>query len=167
MDVVGEVEPEGVERIRRFMTARPDGFTSLAEASEAVNAFNPLRPRPRNLDGLRKNVRQRADGRWHWHWDPAILEFGDEERQRVERERLRAAAARVSVPTLLVRGAESDFVSRAGREAMRRLVPTAEVLEVSGAGHMVVGDDNDIFTTRLEEFVDSVAAQPEPRRVAC
>ena len=41
-------------------------------------ADDPHRPRPSNLDGLRKNVRQWDDGRWHWHWDPAFLSVRDE-----------------------------------------------------------------------------------------
>ena len=50
-----------------------DGFGSLEEVADAVQEYNPHRPRPDNLDGLRKNVRRRDDGRWYWHWDPAFM----------------------------------------------------------------------------------------------
>ena len=153
VDVVVQVEPEGVNRIRAFMTANSDGFGSLEEVADAVSAYNPLRRRPRNLDGLRKNVRQHSDGRWYWHWDPAFMRIDDEPQRRIDPPRLRAAASRVSIPTLLVRGARSDVVSDAGLADMQRLIPSAERVEVASAGHMVAGDDNDVFATELETFL--------------
>jgi pimeloyl-ACP methyl ester carboxylesterase len=156
VDVVIAVEPAGVDRIRDIMTARPDGFASLDEVADAVAAYNPLRPRPRNLDGLRKNVRQRADGRWYWHWDPAVMRIGDEPQRHVPREQLEAAAAQVTVPTLVVRGLRSDVVSDAGIADLLGRIPSARVADVAAAGHMVAGDDNDVFATTLEAFLDEL-----------
>ena len=140
------------------MTARSGGFSSLEEVADAIAAYNPLRPRPRNLDGLRKNVRQHADGRWYWHWDPAFMRIDDEPQRRIEPERLRVAASHLTIPTLIVRGAQSDIVSEAGLADMLALVPHAQSVDVQAAGHMVAGDDNDIFATRLTAFLDQVDA---------
>jgi pimeloyl-ACP methyl ester carboxylesterase len=153
VDVVVQVERKGVERIRDFMTARPDGFASLEEAADAIAAYNPHRPRPSNLDGLRKNLRLDADGRWRWHWDPAFMRIDDEPQRQIDPQRLGAAAARVAIPTLIVRGAESDVVSEAGVADMLRRISTARVADVAAAGHMVAGDDNDVFATALEGFL--------------
>jgi pimeloyl-ACP methyl ester carboxylesterase len=153
VDVVVEVEPAGVDRIRDFMRARPDGFGSLDEVADAIAAYNPLRRRTRNIDGLRKNVRLGEDGRWRWHWDPAFIKIGDEPHRLTDPERLRSAAARVDVPTLVVRGAQSDVVSDAGLADMLRRIPGARGVDVAAAGHMVAGDDNDVFTKALEEFL--------------
>lgn len=153
VDVVVQVEPAGVDRIRDFMTARPDGFSSLEEVADAVAAYNPLRPRPRNLDGLRKNVRLGADGRWRWHWDPAFMRITDEPQRKIDPRRLRAAAQHVSIPTLIVRGGRSDVVSEEGMADMLRLVPSARAVDVAAAGHMVAGDDNDVFAAALERFL--------------
>ncbi len=78
VDVAPQVEAAGVQRILDFMASAPDGFASLEEVADAIASYNPHRPRPSNLDGLRKNVRQWDDGRWHWHWDPAFLSVRDE-----------------------------------------------------------------------------------------
>lgn len=156
VDVVVQVERAGVERIRDFMTARPDGFGSLAEVADAIAAYNPLRARPANLEGLRKNVRLGADGRWRWHWDPAFMRIGDEPQRKIDPARLRAAAAGVSIPTLVVRGARSDVVSDAGLADMLRLIPTARAVDVAAAGHMVAGDDNDVFASALKEFLNDL-----------
>ena len=165
VDVVVELDRAGAARIIDFLTAHRDGFASLEEVADAVAAYNPIRRRPRNLDGLRKNVRRRADGRWYWHWDPAFITIGDEPQRRTAPARLRAAASGLSIPTLLVRGAQSDVVSDAGMEDMQRLVPGARTIDVPGAGHMVAGDDNDVFMTGLEAFLDGLALRlPQPGR---
>lgn len=156
VDVVVRLEPRGVDRIRAFMTEHPDGFGSLEEVADAVAAYNPHRPRPRSLDGLRKNVRQGEDGRWRWHWDPAFMSIPDEPQRRVRAERLEAAADQVAAPTLIVRGMQSDIVSDAGLEDMRCRVPAATIVEVGAAGHMVAGDDNDVFAGALEAFLDKL-----------
>jgi len=154
VDIVIHAEPGGIERIRAFMTAHRDGFASLQEVSDAIAEYNPNRPRPSSLDGLRKNVRQHDDGRWYWHWDPAFMTSSpDELRRRASQQQLMAAAQNIKVPTLLVRGLQSEVVSEQGLAEMRRLIPQAQVAEVGGAGHMIAGDDNDVFTGQLERFL--------------
>ncbi len=153
VDVVVRVEPKGVARIRDFMAASSEGFSTLQEVADAIAAYNPMRPRPRTLDGLRKNVRQHADGRWYWHWDPAFMRIDDEPQRRISPERLRVAASQLTIPTLIVRGAQSDVVSDSGLADTLRLIPHAETVEVQAAGHMVAGDDNDVFAGRLEAFL--------------
>ncbi len=160
VDVVVQIEPAGVDRIREFMSANPDGFATLEEVADAIAAYNPQRKRPTNLDGLRKNVRQGADGRWRWHWDPAFMQIGDEPQRETRPPRLTAAAALIKAPTLLVRGARSDIVSDAGLADMRRRIPGAEVADVAAAGHMVAGDDNDVFAAALESFLERLDGRP-------
>lgn len=153
VDVVPRLEPVGVDHIRRFMSAHPDGFGSLDEVADAVAAYNPNRPRPTSPEGLKKNVRLGDDGRWHWHWDPAFLDFGNEATRRMRLERMEAAARRVSIPTLLVRGSHSDIVGDEGVRELRALIPQLRVSEAN-AGHMVAGDDNDVFTRAVVGFLD-------------
>lgn len=160
VDVVAQMEPVGVARIRDFLTAHHDGFATLDEVADAIVAYNPVRRRPRNLDGLRKNVRQHPDGRWYWHWDPALIDIDDEPSRKMDPARRRAAAANASVPTLLVRGAQSDVVSEAGLDDMLALMPHAETVEIPAAAHMVAGDDNDVFATGLASFLARLPPAP-------
>ncbi len=157
VDIATRMEAAGVERILTFMASAPDGFATLQDVADAIAAYNPHRPRPASLDGLRKNVRQGEDGRWRWHWDPAFLGGGDEPRRETREERLDAAASAVAIPTLLVRGQASDVVSAGGAEELQRLIPHAVVQEAA-AGHMVAGDDNDVFVTQVVEFLDTQLA---------
>ncbi|CAN5640791.1 alpha/beta fold hydrolase [soil metagenome] len=154
VDVAIHLELEGIARIGQFMRARPNGFASLEEVADAVAAYNPHRPRPSDLSGLRKNVRQGDDGRWRWHWDPRIMRDPkvDEPRTILHRQRLERDAASLSVPTLLVRGRNSDLLSERGARRFLDLVPHAEFVDVAGAGHMVAGDRNDTFNDGIVGF---------------
>lgn len=155
VDVAPRLEEEGIARIAEFMLGNLDGFASLEEVADAVVAYNPHRPRPTDLSGLRKNVRRREDGRWYWHWDPRFLLGGrtDEPRSLRNEDRLDAAARAISVPTLLVRGRQSDVLSEEGARHLVSLVPHARYVDVGGAGHMVAGDRNDAFNDAVIEFL--------------
>lgn len=157
VDVSPFLQPEGTGRIRAFMTARPEGFASLDEVADAIAAYLPHRPRPRNLDGLRKNLRQ-VDGRYFWHWDPSFLaKPSDQAVQRdglVDPARLGAAAMALRVPTMLIRGEKSDVLSITDARRFLELVPHAEYRNVADAHHMVAGDDNKVFDTVLGDFLD-------------
>jgi len=162
VDVAPKIEQDGAMRIGAFMSEHlEDGFGSLDEVADAVAAYNPHRPRPTDLSGLKKNVRQRADGRWVWHWDPRFMsgKLGSRDETRaslVHEGRLQAAAANITIPTLLVRGRVSDLLSEAGAQDPLRLVPHAEYVDVDGAGHMVAGDKNDLFNDAIVAFLDKL-----------
>jgi pimeloyl-ACP methyl ester carboxylesterase len=156
VDVAPRLEPDGVARIGAFMLGHLDGFASLEEVADAVAAYNPHRPRPSDLSGLRKNVRLRDDGRWYWHWDPRFMTPGriDEPRSIRNEERLEAAARALTLPVLLVRGRQSDVLSEAGARHLQALVPHARSVDVAGAGHMVAGDRNDVFNDAVVGFLE-------------
>lgn len=195
VDVAPHIEPDGVMRIRDFMRQGLGGFATLEEAADAIASYNPHRPRPTSLEGLKKNLRQHEDGRWHWHWDPAFMGLGDgheepatsgprgafeavpgspegaDESDRdgagidglpqnrfTPRNRLEAAAVRLRLPVLIVRGGDSDLLSEQGVADMLALVPHAERANVAGAGHMVAGDRNDHFNDAVLAFLDEVRA---------
>lgn len=158
VDIVPEPEPEGIARIVDFMRAHGNGFATLDEAVDAVAAYNPSRPRPRDPSGLMRNLRLRDDGRLYWHWDPRTVsgrdEIGREEGFSTVVQRSAAiVAAQTDIPLLLVRGLKSDVVSEAGVAAFRAQAPRLEVVDVGGAGHMVAGDRNDVFANGVIEFL--------------
>lgn len=154
VDVVPRFESEGTARIRDFMTRHVHGFETLDQAADAVAAYLPHRRRPRNLEGLKKNLRLRQ-GRWHWHWDPAfVTSAGDD--PFVDIEELEQAVGQLRIPILLVRGKLSDVVSPDGVEDFLGKVPHARFVELSDAGHTAAGDDNDAFSAAVVEFVTQI-----------
>lgn len=151
VDVVPRYEHEGTARIRDFMTRHVHGFENLEQAADAIAAYLPYRSRPRNLDGLKKNLRHR-DGRWHWHWDPAFVTSAQDE-PFADMAELEQAAIALRIPILLIRGKLSDVVSPEGVEDFLAKVPHARFVELSDAGHTAAGDDNDAFSQAVVEFV--------------
>jgi pimeloyl-ACP methyl ester carboxylesterase len=153
VDIVPRLEQEGSRKIRDFMRAHRNGFADLQEASDAVAAYNPHRPRPKDPSGLMKNLRLRDDGRLYWHWDPKFVERPVTAEPPQFTEPLVAACAGVHIPTLLVRGLQSDIVSDAGVQDLKGRIAQLEVFDVVGAGHMVAGDRNDAFNDAIVEFL--------------
>ena len=152
VDVVPRFEKDGSARIRDFMFSHIHGFDSLDDAADAVAAYLPHRDKPRNVEGLKKNLRLR-DGRWYWHWDPAFLTKPEDD-PFVRVEKLEQAAINLEIPLLLIRGKLSDVVSTEGVEDFLAKVPAAKFVELSDAGHTAAGDDNDAFTDVVVRFVN-------------
>jgi pimeloyl-ACP methyl ester carboxylesterase len=160
VDVTPRVDLRGVDRIQRFMRAHArEGFGSVQEAADAVAAYLPHRPRPPSHEGLKKNLRLEADGRWRWHWDPQFLEGPrpiNTNRAAVE-EALMRSARHLDIPALLVRGGASEVVQEFHAREFLDLVPHAEYADIGGARHMVAGDHNDQFSTAILSFLDRLA----------
>ena len=164
VDVAPRIEEQGRMRIGLFMMEHmEDGFASLDAVADAIQQYNPHRPRPTDLKGLQKNLRRGDDGRWYWHWDPAFIggRLGSPDETRssiVDPERLGKAARALTVPTLLVRGRVSDLLSEEGAQELLEMVPHARLVDVAGAGHMVAGDRNDLFNDAVVQFLDTLRA---------
>lgn len=153
VDIAPRMESKGVARIVDFMRAHQKGFATLEEAADAVAGYRQQRGRPTDINGLRKNLRLREDGRYYWHWDPQIFSPKDPSVMR-DYGKLHEAARALDVPTLLVKGKHSDVVSEASVREFMTLVPHAEFVDVSGAGHMVAGENNDEFCAAILDFLE-------------
>ncbi len=158
VDVVPRMSAVGVAKIQSFMTAHGDGFASHAEAADAISAYYPDRPRPKDLSGLSKNLRLGADGRYRWHWDMRMMTDTRAEPGHMldllECPDHRGWSERI--PTLLVRGMKSDIVTDEGVADLQRRIPALEIADIRGAGHMVAGDRNDEFNAAVIEFLSRV-----------
>lgn len=155
VDITPVLRPSGADGIRGFMSASPNGFADLDEAADAVAAYLPHRRRPRDPQGLMKNLRQR-DGRLYWHWDPAFIEATFQDRS-ISGETMVDAARAITAPVLLVRGEESELVHPEDVVAFLELMPKAQVVTVPGARHMVAGDQNTQFGAALLDFLIETA----------
>jgi len=159
VDIVPNMDPSGATRIAQFMNDRmTSGFASLDEVADAIQQYNPHRPRPTDLEGLKTNLRER-DGRWYWHWDPKFID-GTSAQPPIEVtdvERMNDAVAAIlrnGVPMLLVRGQMSDLVTQERADEFLARFPAVDFIDVGGAGHMVAGDRNDLFADAVVGFLD-------------
>ena len=158
VDVTPRMNRTGVGKVLGFMAERIEhGFATLEEAADAISAYLPHRERPKDLSGLSKNLRKGDDGRYRWHWDPQFIEHrkGGSSREELE-ARMTAAAKRLTVPTLLVRGSNSELVDEHLAQEFLELVPHAEYEDVQDARHMVAGDKNDAFADAVIGFLGRI-----------
>jgi pimeloyl-ACP methyl ester carboxylesterase len=159
VDITPRWETAGVERILGFMRAHPDGFASYDEAADIIGAYLPQRRERKSEASLKPLLREGADGRLRWHWDPAMLDAVAAETAR-HQPALFAAAANVQVPVLLVSGGRSDVVSKDTVAEFMHLVPHATHVDLPQATHMVAGDANDAFTLAIAGFIAGLATEP-------
>jgi pimeloyl-ACP methyl ester carboxylesterase len=157
VDIAPRWDDRGVEAMLAFMRQNPKGFATLDDAVEAVRGFLPHRRRNGSADGLTRNLRQGRDGRWYWHWDPAMLALA--EKSSNLQSRLKSASRRLKIPTLLVTGGQSEMIGEEHIAEFLKLAPHAEQVTVDDAAHMVAGDRNDHFMGAVAPFLDRQAAQ--------
>ena len=83
-------------------------------------------------------LRQQKDGQWSRHYDPEIAQafstFTEENAAQSEAA-LWAIYDAIQCPVLLVRGSESDLLSRETAELMTQRGPRAALTELAGIGH--------------------------------
>lgn len=156
VDIVPRMSDEGRDRVTGFMGRHAeDGFATLEEAADVIAEYLPHRPRPKSLEGLKKNLRHGEDGRWRWHWDPAFMGGTRGTRGNDWSDRLEQAVAAIACPIHLVRGRSSELVDEEAARHFRTVVPSAEYTDVEGARHMVAGDENDAFGEAVAAFLNT------------
>jgi pimeloyl-ACP methyl ester carboxylesterase len=150
VDVGPRLVPAGGARITEFLgvTSYPSFEAALDRAAE----FSPQRTRESLAESLVRSMRQQADGRWTWKWDPRrAASRADRAKQA---ELLWSLLGRITCPVLVVRGAESPLFSadlaRDFRDTLEASGVAARIVTVPGAGHAVQTDQ----PAKLAEIVD-------------
>lgn len=160
VDYAPRTQEAGYLRNKAFMEAHAHGFASLEEVADAV-AQHRGGERPARLDGLARVVRRRSDGRLYWHWDARLLDWRVRE-YPTRYARMAAAARRLRVPTLLLRGGRSDVLSEEGAQEFLDMTPHAQYVLIPEAGHMIAGDANDAFGEAVRHFLAGLRTGPLP-----
>ena len=143
---------DGSNEILKFMSSGSKGFGSLEEASDSIASYLPHREKPKDVSGLKKNLRLKEDGRYYWHWDPRFIESRTSNRNDYKL-RQKIYAESVNIPTLLIRGALSNVVTQDEVDDFLETIKHAEFIEIDRAAHMIAGDRNDIFANAAISFL--------------
>jgi esterase len=155
--VINDIGPDvevGSQRITLMVGSRPDEFGTLDDAMAYRRQMSPI-VAGRTLDDQRELalgvLRQRPDGRWIWKMDPAYIQ------QRVkigppERPALWPALERVTCPTLVVWGSDSDVLSEPQARRMVDTLADGELVTVPGVGHAPTLVEPAVVTA-LERFL--------------
>ncbi|MCU0895896.1 MAG: alpha/beta hydrolase [Burkholderiales bacterium] len=125
-----------LERIGTYIGKAPT-FATFAEALAYVRAVSaPFGPHTdAQWHTLTEHVvRPLPEGGFRMHYDPKIAEPYNAQRPFKDTD-LWAVWDAVRVPTLLLRGAESDLLTHGTALEMTRRGPKAELVEIPGVGH--------------------------------
>ena len=140
--VINDIGPDveaGVQRVTQTVGSRPEEFATLDDAMAYRRQAMPGMA-TRSVEDQRELalgvLRQRPDGRWLWKMDPAYIQ------QRMKhgapylpRPALWPVLQRLSFPTLIVWGTESDVLSEAQAQRIVKVLPHGELVAVPGVGH--------------------------------
>jgi pimeloyl-ACP methyl ester carboxylesterase len=150
IDTGPDIHRQGADAIVAFMKG-PSTMDSLDDFIERAKAFNPRRDKRLLRRSLRHNLKQLADGRWTWKYDPRTVPDLD---QVIESHRkLRERIGTIQCPTLILRGAESAVLSREDAAAFAQALPDGRWQEIPGAGHTVQGDNPGAAALAILEFI--------------
>jgi flavin reductase (DIM6/NTAB) family NADH-FMN oxidoreductase RutF/pimeloyl-ACP methyl ester carboxylesterase len=138
------------QRIGDLLKLHVGGFRTVEDAQVAAAQLYRSRKLP-SLEALRSRLILDSNGLLHWNWDARVL--GALQLDEVAR-RVVAALPHTKIPTLCIRGRESEFVTAAAATQLQALIPGAESVEVEGAGHIVASDQVDSFNATLLEFLE-------------
>jgi pimeloyl-ACP methyl ester carboxylesterase len=143
-DVGPAIERQAIKRIAAYL-GQAGHFSSLQQAADAMWAvsagFGPHSPE-QWLALSRHMVKPAADGSagsLMLHYDPAIavpVRAATEESTRQGEAMLWQLYDNIRASTLILRGAQSDLLSRATALAMTQRGPQARLVEFEGVGHV-------------------------------
>lgn len=160
VDVGPEPAPAGGRAVNNFVTQR-DVLDTYEEFVQRVIEYSPFRPEWQIRGSLRHSLMQRPDGKWTWKYDPALRDPA----RRAQRQAAREDPAsrwelweRITCPTLIVRGQQSDVLSQDVANRMLERNPNSRLVEVPNAGHRVPGDNPVAFEAAVLAFLDEVDA---------
>jgi esterase len=126
----------------------PGVFDSPAQVADFLRALDPYPPEDYRQMVARYSVRQRADGRYEWKWDPRLLTGASPAAGNYW-----AVLRAIACPTLVVRGAESPILPREMAERMVRELRAGRLVEVPRAGHAVQEDNAPALVAAVREFL--------------
>ena len=91
------------------------------------------------------------NGKYTWKYDKF---FREQRRQgQPQRADLWPLVPQITVPTLIVRGAESDVFAPETAQRMQAAMPDCQIVEIPGAGHSIPAEAPQAFAQAVRQFL--------------
>lgn len=152
IDAGPEMRRPGSSRIRDFVNGVAETVTVEAIIEKALQ-FNPRRDPKILRRSLMHALRQQPDGTWRWKYDRRRFQVLDQDKHRAERAALAGGLSRITCPTLIVRGGESDVFHEEDGIRLAQRLPDGKFVTVPKAGHTVQGDNPKDLVVELRRFL--------------
>ena len=152
VDVGPTSDLRGVKRINDEIKAAPEEFESFEAVMEHASKGNKYASERVMRRRMQYATRELSGGRYGWNYDLVIRE---ERRQGTVAPQadLWPEVVKITAPTLIVRGVESDLLTRDTADRMVREIPDATLVEIPMAQHMVFEDNPDEFLQAVQKFL--------------
>ncbi len=152
VDIGPRIEATGGNRITEELRAIPPQFDNFEDALTHVQTGNRFASEAVMRRRLAGQTQQLPDGKIVWKFDPAIRE------QRINGTAAPAAdlwptLERITCPTLLVRGMETDLLTEETAQRMIDTLAQGTLAEIQRAGHMVFEDNPDDFIAAVKGWL--------------
>ncbi|MBI3454992.1 MAG: alpha/beta fold hydrolase [Candidatus Rokubacteria bacterium] len=164
VDMGPEIAPEGLRRIRTTVSQAPEELDSEEEAYRLLRAAAPRYREPLLRHRVRHSLAPLPNGKLTWKHDKVLRDRAREGNRDIPS--LWPELARITCPTLIVRGGESDVLSPQIAARMLDVLPEGRLVEIPGAGHTVPGDQPEAFIQAVLAFLSPPppeSSKPETR----
>jgi len=156
-DIGPDASLDAIERIERLLQLVPTPFSSREEArrffTEQYPSLISFYPAPDVISRfLLSNIVETPDGKMDWRFHKSAVLASMREGRGEDRW---DEFANLKLPVLLVRGQNSQDLSRSVFERMLKVLPSAKGVEIPDAGHWVHFDQPEAFVQALRDFFQS------------
>jgi pimeloyl-ACP methyl ester carboxylesterase len=151
VDIGPDLDPRGAERVRRMAAEAPEEFASLDEAMTYLKSYYTHTADAALRHRVEHGLKRLPNGKYTWKYDQFLRE---QRRQRpAPTVELWPVVRRIKVPTLIMRGSESDIFTVDTAKRMQELIPGSRFVEIRGAGHAIPADAPEAFEQAVREFL--------------
>jgi pimeloyl-ACP methyl ester carboxylesterase len=151
VDIGPELAATGTGRIRERQETESDVFESREAAFASARAANSLAPDAHLRHRSDHSLMRLEDGRFTYRYDRALRSI----RELRTRDAATgwASCANIAVPTLVIRGDQSDILDPEIAARMIDTIPDARLVTVERSGHSVPLDSPDGFLAAARGFL--------------
>jgi len=147
------IKGSGATRVVGEMTTLPDHFPSWEAAYIYWRTQRPSVDERSIQERMAETMCAGQDGCIHWRYDANGIKhtrINPDSNRIVD---LWPVIDRITTPTLVIRGANSDFCPEETVQIMTRRNPNISYVTVPGAGHYVHDDNLSAFTAHVTDFL--------------
>ncbi len=152
VDIGPEIAPEGLARIQTTVSNVPEELESAEQAYQVLRAAAPRYSEALLRHRLRHSFNRLPSGKLTWKYDKVLR---DQTRGTRDIPNLWPDLGRITCPTLIVRGAESDVLSPEIAKRMLETLKDGRLVEIADAGHTIPGDQPEAFIKAVRAFLAS------------
>ncbi|MDP6550173.1 MAG: alpha/beta hydrolase [Dehalococcoidia bacterium] len=153
VDIGPVIDPRGAKRITQEITELPEEFDSFEDVVEYMSQQNRFASDAVLLRRLQYSTMELLNGKIGWRFDRAVREQRRNGTSAPSID-LWPALPKITCPTLVVRGGETDLLGADVARQMVETIPDARLVEVPLAGHMVFEDNPGGFLAAVGSFLE-------------